>query len=112
MSRFILIMVAIIVVIGVALAATGALHFRNTADESSVTLDKRELNQKAHEAIEKTREAGGEVLDKTGQALHNAGQGLRKASQDTNATTTKPAADPKNTHSSQHGNDLPEDEGH
>lgn len=86
MSRLILAVIAIVVLVGLVLAATGALHFRNTEDQSSVTIDKKELKEKTQEVLKKTQDAGGQVLDKTGEALHKAADGLRKSPNDRSAT--------------------------
>ena len=67
MSRFITKLVVIAVVIGVLLAAAGVLHFRNGTDQTSVTLDKKELKEKTRDVVGKTEEVGGKILDKTGE---------------------------------------------
>ena len=77
MSRFITKVVVIAVVIGVLLAMAGVLHFRNDTDQTSVTIDKKELKDKAQDVVGKTEEAGGKILDKTSTALHKAAEGLR-----------------------------------
>jgi hypothetical protein len=75
-----------IAVLAVAvLAATGVIYFRNTENDASVTIDKKELKEKTHEAIEKTREAGSEGLDRMGQALHKAGESMKGTSDERSA---------------------------
>jgi hypothetical protein len=82
MTRFILTVVVMLVVVGVVLAATGVLRFRNTEDETGVTIDKKELKEKTEQAVEKTEKVGGEILDKTGKSLQKAAEGLRGSPQD------------------------------
>ena len=84
MTRLILTVVVILVVVGVVLAAAGVLHFQNTKDETGVTIDKKQLKEKTHEAVEKTGEAGGKILEKTGETLHKAAERLRGSSGDQN----------------------------
>jgi hypothetical protein len=43
--------VLILAVVGVVLAATGVLRFRNTKDETGVTIDKKELKEKTRETL-------------------------------------------------------------
>lgn len=78
MSRLIVTLVAVVIVVGAVLGAAGVLHFRNTDDQSSVTLDKKELNAKTQDVIKKTEETGSKILDKTGAALHKAADTVRK----------------------------------
>jgi hypothetical protein len=82
MSRLILAAIAIVALVGVVLAATGALRFQNTENQSGVTLDKKELKEKTQEVIRTTKEAGSKVLDKTSESLHKAAEGLRTTPQD------------------------------
>ena len=96
MSRFIATVVVIAVVVGALLAAAGVLHFRNGTDETSITLDKKELKDNTRDVVGKTEEAGGKILDKTGQALHKAAEGLRGSPGDRQATKT-PAPGDKST---------------
>jgi hypothetical protein len=91
MSRLITTVVVVIVIAGVVLFATGTLHFRNTPAETSVTIDKKELNQKTKDLVGKTEEAGSKVLDKTSEALHKAAKEVRGSSHD------EPAATPRAT---------------
>ena len=98
MKRLILAMVVILGVVGVVLATTGVLHFRNTKDETGVTIDKKELKEKTQEAVEKAEKAGGKILDKTGETLHKAGERMRGSSSgDRSTPTTAPAADDEST---------------
>jgi hypothetical protein len=97
MPRLIMTVVVILVVVGVVLAATGVLRFRNTEDETGVTIDKKELKEKTQKAVEKTEEAGGKILDKTGETLHKAAEGLRGSSDDKRAPTKTPATDDEKT---------------
>ncbi len=80
MRRLIGSVIVIVVLVGVGLAVAGVLRFENTRNQSSITLDKKELQQKTEKAVEKTEAAGGEILDKTGQALHQAAQSLTGSS--------------------------------
>ncbi len=80
MSRWILIVIAILALVGILLAHVGVIHVRNTENDASITVDKKELKEKTHDAVEKTQEAGGEILDKAGAALRKAGEGLRQPS--------------------------------
>ncbi len=80
MKRLIVSVIVIVVLAGVGLAVAGVLRFENTKNRSSITLDKKELQQKTEKAVEKTEAAGGEILDKTGQALHKAAESLRGSS--------------------------------
>lgn len=97
LMRVLMTVFVIVVVLGAVLAATGVLHVRNSDDESGVTIDKKELNQKTQEAVEKTENAGSKFLDKTGEALHKAAEGLRKPSDDRNAPASTPRLNDKNT---------------
>jgi hypothetical protein len=90
MTRLFIVVIAILVVVGVALAATGVLHVQNTKDETGITIDKKEFKEKAQEAVKTTTDAGGKILDKTSEALHNAADGLRKPSDDRNPPATTP----------------------
>lgn len=87
MSRFILTVVAIVVAVGIVLAAAGTLRFRNTEDQSTVTIDKKELKAETQQVIKKTEEAGGNALEKAGEALHQAAGKLQSAPPDRPATS-------------------------
>jgi uncharacterized protein HemX len=96
MTRLILAAIAILVVMGAVLAMTGVLQVQNNKDESSVTIDKKELKEKTHEAVKKTEEAGGAILDRTGKALHEAADKVRGSSHDQKAPPTAPRLNDKN----------------
>ena len=81
MRRLLAVLVAIVVLVGVALAATGVLYVQSTEDKASITIDKKGAQEKTQEAVDKARAAGGEILDKTGKALHQAGESLRPSSE-------------------------------
>ena len=99
MSRGIVTVIAIIAVAVILLAIMGVVHVRNTENDASITVDKKELKEKMHEAVEKTEETGGMIRDKTGAALRKAGEGLRGTSHDEQApTTTKPPAPERERH--------------
>ena len=89
MGRFILTVIVIFVVAAVVLTVAGALHFQNTPDETRVTLDKKELNQKTQELMGESKEAGSKALKNTGEALHKAGEDLHP-SHDQPAPSAKP----------------------
>ena len=91
MLRFIVIVIAILAVVGIVLAAAGVLHFQSNANESTIIIDKQELNEKTHKAVEKTEEVGSKALEKTGDALHKAAEELRKSPDNKPAPTRKPA---------------------
>jgi hypothetical protein len=88
MARLILTMA---VIVGVVLATAGILRFQNTTDEFTITIDKKELQEKTGKAVEKTEKAGGTILDRTGEALHKAAEGLRRSPSDEHASTKTPA---------------------
>jgi hypothetical protein len=73
------------------LATAGVLRFQNTKDESIITIDKKELKEKAGKAFEKTEDAGSKILDKTGETLHKAAEGLRRSPGNEHAPTKAPA---------------------
>lgn len=81
--RFILAVVALVILSGVVIAAVGALSVRSTDDEVNVTIDKRQLREKAEEGAEKVKEAGSAVLNSTGEALRKVGENLRSHSDGT-----------------------------
>jgi hypothetical protein len=108
MNRLMMTVVVILVVVGVALATMGILHFRNTKDETGVTIDKKELKETTQEAVEKAGEAGGKILDKTGETLRKAGERLRGSSGDRDASPRTPAADDDSTRQSD-GSKAPRD---
>jgi hypothetical protein len=83
MARLITTLILIAVVIGIVLAVSGVLRFQSTNDESTITLDKKELRDKAHEAVEKT-----------GETLQKAGERLRGSSQEHVTPTPTPTAPP------------------
>ena len=93
MARLMITTVVVLIVLGVVLATTGVLQFRNTEEETGVTIDKKELKEKTKEAVETTGEAGSKILDKTGEVLHKAAEGLRGSPDDQPAPTNTPAAD-------------------
>jgi hypothetical protein len=97
MSRLITTVVLTLVVVGIVLAATGVLRFHNTEDQSGITIDKKELKEKAQDAVENTGEAGSAILNKTGEILHKAVERMRGSSDDQSSTTTSPAANDENT---------------
>ena len=82
MSRLIITIAVILIGLGVVLAATGFLRFRNSNDESGITLDKKELKEKSQEAVQKTEAAGGKILDPTSESLQKAVKQLRGSSGD------------------------------
>jgi hypothetical protein len=91
MARLIVVLVVIVVGISIVLAMTGVMHFQNTNDQSTITIDKKDLQKKSEKAVEKTEEAGGKILDKTGEALHKAADDLRGRAKDPPApTATQP----------------------
>lgn len=77
MKRFLL---AVLVVGGLALLAlwaTGAVHVGSTDDMLNISIDKKELGQKAEEGLEKASDAGTVILQKTGDVLGKASEKLR-----------------------------------
>ncbi len=96
MRRLMMAAIAIIVLAGVVLAATGVLRIQNNNKETRVTIDKKELKEKTQEAVKKTEEAGGKVLDKTGKALREAADNLKGSSHDQKTPRTAPQLDDKN----------------
>jgi hypothetical protein len=80
MARLITTLVLIAVVVGVVLAATGVLRFQNTKDESIITIDKKELKEKAQGMAKEATKTEGKILDKTSQTLHKAAERLRGSS--------------------------------
>jgi uncharacterized protein YpmS len=78
-GRLFLILVALAVVAIVVVIAVGGLSIQNTPDKTSITIDKKELQEKAHEALVKTKEAGSSLLKQTGQDLQKAGHSLNPA---------------------------------
>jgi hypothetical protein len=63
---------AISVVVVVVLAVTGALRVRNAGDEVHITIDKKEVKEKAEQAIDKTKHLGDRVVEKTREILHSS----------------------------------------
>lgn len=97
MSRFIATMVVIALVVGVFLAVAGVIHFQNGPDRATVTLDKKDLNEKTQEAVKDMKRAGGDILNKTGDALHRAAAGVRGSSPEQDRQATKTSPDEKKT---------------
>jgi hypothetical protein len=96
MARLITTLVVIAVVVGVVMAATGVLRFQNTKDESIITIDKKELKEKAQGMAAQATKTEGKILDKTSQTLHKAAEGLRGPSGDNKIPpTVTPPLDPK-----------------
>ena len=94
MRRLMLTAGVIVVLVGAVLGAAGVLHVRNTENETSVTLDKKDLGEKTQEVIDKAKETGGTILERTGKALHNVGEGIREPSHDRSAPTKTEAPTP------------------
>jgi hypothetical protein len=93
MNRLITTLFVLIVVAGVVLAFTGVLRFHNTKDETSVTIDKKELIDEAKEAIGKTNETE-----------HKAADGSLGSTHENTQPTAAPASeDPK---AAQPGNNM------
>jgi hypothetical protein len=97
MSRLITTLLVIGVVIGFVLAATGVLHFQNTTDEATITINKKELKEKTQEVIKETGEAGGKMLDRTSETLHKAAEGMRPSPENQTTPSKSPAADRENS---------------
>jgi len=53
------------------LAAIGVLHVGSDDEKINVTIDKKDLKDKAEAAIEKTKEAGTALLQSTKDAIQN-----------------------------------------
>jgi uncharacterized membrane protein len=102
MTRLTIVLIAVVVLVGALLAATGVLYVQNSNDKTGITIDKKELKEKTDEAVKKTEEAGSKALDKAGQAMHNAADAMRGSSHD----STRPATTPRRTDKS-----LPDPEG-
>ena len=81
MARVITMLVAIVVVVGVVLAATGVLRFENGKDESIIKIDKKELKEKAQGMVTQAEKTEGKILEKTGEALHKAADRLQGSPQ-------------------------------
>lgn len=64
MTRVITIIVAIAVAAGAVLAVSGVLHFQNTKDQSTMTLDKKELKEKTNGAVKKVEKIEKNVLQR------------------------------------------------
>ena len=79
MSRIIVTLVVVAVLVGAVLGMAGVLHFRNSEDNATIKIDKKELREKTDHAVQKTEEVGGQILDKAGKLLHDAAKDLRKA---------------------------------
>jgi hypothetical protein len=79
MKRLFLILVALVVLAGVVIIAVGGLSVQNTPNETTITIDKKELKEKAHEALVKTKEAGSSLLKQTGVDLQKAGNNMNPA---------------------------------
>lgn len=87
LGKFILAVVALGILSGVVIAAVGALSVRGTDDEVNITIDKKQLREKAEEGVEKAKEAGNALLHSTGEALKNVGGSL-----DSRSDTGQPPA--------------------
>jgi hypothetical protein len=96
MARFILTIVAVVVVVGIVLAAAGILRFQNTEDQSTITIDKKELKAETQDLIKKTEEASGKALDKAGEGLHHAAHELQSSTPDQPTTPATSAPGGKN----------------
>jgi hypothetical protein len=108
MARLITTLVVIFVVVGVVLAATGVLRFQNTKDESIITIDKKELKEKAQGVATQAKQTEGKILDKTSETLHKAAEHLRSPSDDKkSAPANTPPDDHKNKQPSGAGNPAP-----
>jgi hypothetical protein len=80
MARLITWTVAIVVVLGGVMAATGVLRFESDQDRSTITIDKKELKEKTHNAVKEAEKTESKILEKTGDALHSAAKGMRESS--------------------------------
>jgi hypothetical protein len=81
MVKIILAIVALAVLTGIVLAATGVLRVRNTENTFNIELHKKDLEQKTNEAVEKSKQAGDAILEKTGELPHKAGDKLQGATE-------------------------------
>jgi hypothetical protein len=64
MKTLLALVAAISVVVIVVLAVTGALRVRNAGDEVHITIDKKDVKEKAEQAIDKTKHLGKRVAEK------------------------------------------------
>ena len=65
------------VVVFCSMVGTGVLKVHDSKDEAGITIDKKELKEKTHEAVRKAEEAGSEVLDKTRHFAQSGGKDPR-----------------------------------
>lgn len=95
MRRLIFAVGLIGVLVCAVLATAGVLHVRNSENETSITLDKKDLQEKTQEAIDSAKETGGRILESTGKAMHKAGEGVRETSPEKSAPETKASPAPE-----------------
>ena len=112
MTRLVVAVVVILVLIGGVLAAAGVLHFRNATDQSTITIDKKELKEKTDKAVEKTEEVGGKILDKTGETLRKAAERLRGSAHDQGPPTATRKAGGESTRLPDQSKNPPDNRAH
>ncbi len=100
MRRLILTLAVLAIVAGAVIAAVGALHIGSTEDKVNITIDKKQLKEKAEQGLEQAKETGSAILHQTGEALRKAGKELRKPSDDqpAPAASKSPAPDAGSQH--------------
>jgi len=113
MKRLILMFGVTVLLVGGVLATTGVLHVRNTEDETSVILDKKDLGEKAQEVLHQAKDTGSTILERTGEVLRNAGEDIGKPSPDTSAPkkTESPADTDTQEPATEAGKDAADIEG-
>ncbi len=79
----------------VVLAAIGVLHVGSDDEKINVTIDKKDLKEKADGAVEKTKEAGTTLLQSTKKAIGNLRSGSNGEQAPETANPPQPQPQPQ-----------------